>query len=312
MLELDPRLLCSEAPVYGTFVGVTLGFPRTHFLGKRLLVGEALFLTLAGEHRELYLGHVQPRAVLWGVMNLQPLQQTPSFSRGERLIQSGRGMGVEVVHYQNDLQGLRVVQIYKLLYAVCPLELRSPLGNADVTPAGEGLTDDEEVSRPVALVLVVVVAGCPSRLGSERLPYLTYELLTLLIQAHLWTAGIVGTGVDLKHILHAPDEGGILLWWDGPLPLEPGLYGTFLRVRRTNSQRWALLRTPAPRNARPEDARSSAFCPSEALSRPERSDAPPALHRASSVWWPWACGGPALPPTPPRRTSRAPERQSSG
>jgi hypothetical protein len=65
-------------------------------------------------------------------------------------------MGVEVVHYQNDLQGLRVVQIYKLLYAVCPVELRSPLGNADVTPAGEGLTDDEEVSRPVALVLVVV------------------------------------------------------------------------------------------------------------------------------------------------------------
>ena len=42
MLELDPRLLCGEAPVYGTLVGVTLGFPGTHFLGKCLLVGMRL------------------------------------------------------------------------------------------------------------------------------------------------------------------------------------------------------------------------------------------------------------------------------
>ena len=93
MLELDPRLLGAEAPVYATFVGVALLFPRTHFLGKRLLVGDAPIQTLAREYRELYLGHVQPRAVLWGVVDLQPLQQTPSFTRDERLIQSGRGMG---------------------------------------------------------------------------------------------------------------------------------------------------------------------------------------------------------------------------
>jgi len=134
MLELDPRLLCGEAPVYGTLAGVTLSFPRTHFLGKRLLVGDAPIQTLASEHRELDLGHVQLRAVLWGVVDLQPFQQTPSFSRGERLIQSGRDMSVEVVQNQNDLLGLRVVHIDQLLNAVCPVKLGAPLGNADVTP----------------------------------------------------------------------------------------------------------------------------------------------------------------------------------
>src|SRR5215204_4764265 len=234
MLELNPRLLCGEAPVYGTFVGVTLGFPRTHFFGKRFLVGDALIQTLAREHRELDLGHIQPRAVLWGVVDLQPLQQTPSFSRGERLIQSGRGMGVEVVQNHNDLLGLRVVQINQLLYAVCPVELGPPLGDAEVTPASQRLRNNEEVGRPVALVLVVVTGWVP-RADGEWFPYLSHELLALLVQANLRTARIVVAGVDLKHILYAPDEGGVLFGWDGPLPTQPGLYGTFLRVRRTNS-----------------------------------------------------------------------------
>ena len=151
MLELDPRLLCGETPVYGTFVGVTIRFPSTHFLGKRLLVGDAPIKTLPSEHREIYLGHVQPRAMLWGVVDLQPLQQTPSFTRGERLIQSGRGMGVEVVHHQHYSLGLRVVQIYKLLYAVRPVDLRPSLGDTDAAPAGQGLANDEEVGRPLTL-----------------------------------------------------------------------------------------------------------------------------------------------------------------
>src|SRR5215218_1670729 len=238
MLELDPRLLCSEAPVYGTFVGVTLGFPRTHFLGKRLLVGDALLQTLASEHRELYLGHVQPRAVLWGVMNLQPLQQTPSFSRGERLIQSGRGMGVEVVQNQNDLLGIRVVQINQLLYAVCPVDLGPPLGDADVTPASQRLANDEEVGRPVALVLVVVTGGVP-RAEGEWLPHLSHQLLALLLQANLRETLLVGSGVDLKDILHTPDEGAILLWRDGPLPLESQRFMPLGGSEQARAIRWA-------------------------------------------------------------------------
>jgi hypothetical protein len=88
-------------------------------------------------------------------VDLQLLSDAPGLGRGERLIQGSRGMGVEVVQNQNDLLGLRVVQINQLLYAMRPVDLRSSLGDADVTPASQRFRNDEEVGRPVALVLVV-------------------------------------------------------------------------------------------------------------------------------------------------------------
>src|SRR5215218_1871497 len=235
MLELDASIGAGEAPVYGVLGRVALDFPRTHFLGKRFLVGDALIQTLASEHTQLDLGHVQPRAVLGCVMNLQLTSDAPGLGRGERFIQGGGGMGVEVVQNQHDLLGLRVVDVDQLLYAMRPVELRPPLGDADVPPADQGLANDEEVGRPLTLVLIVVTGG-PPRGEGEGLPHLAHELLALLVQAHLRETLVVGAGVDLQDVLHAPDEGGILLWRDGPLPLEPGLYGTFLRVRRTNSR----------------------------------------------------------------------------
>src|SRR5215207_8387322 len=234
MLELDASIGAGEAPVYGALGRVALGFPRTHFLGKRFSVGDALIQTLASEHRELDLGHVQPRAVLGCVMNLQLTSDAPGLGGGERFIQGGGSMGVEVVQNQHDLLGLWVVDVYQLLYAMCPVELGPPLGDTDVTPAGQGLTNDEEVGRPLTLVLVVVTGGVP-RADGEGLPHFAHELLALLVEANLRETLVVGAGVDLKDVLHAPDEGGILLWRDGPPSAQPGLYGTFLRVRRTNS-----------------------------------------------------------------------------
>src|SRR5215207_8817693 len=225
MLELDPRLLCGQAPVDGAFGRVAFVLPRAH----------SPIQTLPGKHRELYLGHVQPRAMLWSVVDLQLLSDAPDLNWGERLIECGGSMGVEVVHYQHDLLGLWVVQIYKLLYAMRPVDLRSSLGDADVAPAGQRFGDDEEVGRPLTLILVVLT-GSSSRAGVEWLPHLCYKLLALLVQANLRETLVVGAGVDLKDVLHAPTEGGILLWRDGPLPLEPGLYGTFFRVRLTSSR----------------------------------------------------------------------------
>jgi hypothetical protein len=123
------------------------------------------------------------------------------------------------VQNQNHLLGLRVVQIDQLLYAVCPVDLGALLGNADVTPAKQRLANDEEVGRPVALLLVVITGGVP-RADGEWLPYLSHQLLALFVQANLRETLLVGAGVDLKDVLHAPDEGGILLWRNGPPPLE--------------------------------------------------------------------------------------------
>src|SRR5215210_2210887 len=235
MLELDASIGAGEAPGYGAFGSVALGFPRAYFPGESFTLGDALIQTLASQHRELYLGHVQPRAVLWGVVDLQLTGDASGLGGDERLIQGGGSVGVEVVHYQNDSLGGWVVDVDQILYAIRPVDLRPPFGNANVAPTGQGLTDDEEVGRPLSLVLVVV-AGYPSRTGGKRLPHLTHKLLALLVQAHLRETLIVGASVDLQNILHAPNELGVLFGWDGPLPAQPGLEGAFLRVRLSNSR----------------------------------------------------------------------------
>src|SRR5215210_347045 len=202
MLELDASIGAGEAPGYGALGRVALGFPRIHFLGKRFSVGDApIPQTLPSEHRELDLGHVQPRAVLGCVMNLQLTSDAPGLGWGERFIQGGGSMGVEVVQNQHDLLGLWVVDVYQLLYAMRPVDLGSPLGDAYVAPADEGLRDDEEVGRHLTLVLVVVTGGVP-RADGEGLPHLAHELLALLVQANLRETLVVGAGVDLKHVLH--------------------------------------------------------------------------------------------------------------
>jgi hypothetical protein len=95
MLELYPRLGAREAPVNGTFDSVALGLPRGHLSSKRPpLWDAAICQALAPEHRELYLSHVQPRAVLWGVVDLQLLAQAPGLDRIERLLKGGGGVGV--------------------------------------------------------------------------------------------------------------------------------------------------------------------------------------------------------------------------
>ena len=137
-------------------------------------------------------------------------------------------MGVEVIHHQNDSLGVGVVEVNQLSYAMCPLDLRPPpLGDADVAPAGQGLTDDEEVGRPIALVLVVV-AGGSSRGGGKRFPHLAHELLALLVQAHLRETLVVGAGVDRENVLHAPDELGASCFGGmDHCPLSQGLRALF-------------------------------------------------------------------------------------
>ena len=76
------------------------------------------------------------------------------------------------------------MDVDQLLYAMRPVELRPPLGDADVRPAGQGLANDEEVGRPLTLVLVVLT-GWPPRADGEGLRHLSHELLALLLQANL-------------------------------------------------------------------------------------------------------------------------------
>ena len=67
-----------------------------------------------------------------------------------------------------------------------PVELRWPLGEADVTPAGQRLANDKDVGPPVALVLVVVTGGV-SPTGGEWLSYLSHQLSSGRQSAATWS-----------------------------------------------------------------------------------------------------------------------------
>ena len=125
-------------------------------------------------------------------MDLQLLQQAPGFGRNERLIQSSGSVGVEVVHHQDDLLSVGIVEVYQLLYALCPVELGAALGDTDVPPASQRLVDDEQVGRTFSDVLIVVTCSS-SRAGGKRLSYLACELLALLVQAPSTANKSVGT-----------------------------------------------------------------------------------------------------------------------
>jgi hypothetical protein len=104
----------------------------------------------------------------------------------------------------------------------------------------EWLVPEEEIDRPLALVFIVLpsgdtgLLGCPGT-GREWLPHIGQELRWTLIEADLRVFWIIGTGVDIEHILHVPAELRVLPGWDAPLLLEMGRQTVFLRMRRTSS-----------------------------------------------------------------------------
>ena len=61
------------------------------------------------EDAEFDFGNIEPAAVLGRVMEFEALCQTAGFLRGERLVEGGGCVGVEVVAHQDDGFSFRVV-----------------------------------------------------------------------------------------------------------------------------------------------------------------------------------------------------------
>src|SRR5262249_25986220 len=104
----------------------------------------------------------------------------------------------------------------------------------DMTPAPQGLAHQEQVARPLTLVLVVLL-GPLAR--ADRLPrsHLTEQLPAGFVEAHHRLLWIVRQQVGLEHILHPPDVLPVCLRRDAPGPDYPRIDGVFFRAWRTVS-----------------------------------------------------------------------------
>jgi hypothetical protein len=52
--------------------------------------------------------------VLWGRMNLQPIQQPARLGRRKRLVQTGAAVVIEVVHHQANYLDAGIMNVYQL------------------------------------------------------------------------------------------------------------------------------------------------------------------------------------------------------
>ena len=98
-------------PVDLVFALVALHLPRVDLVTQRVKVRDSARQALAGKHTELDLGHVEPAAVLGGVMERQAAQETVRLLGREGLVERRAVMRVQVVHDQVRLFGFGIVDI---------------------------------------------------------------------------------------------------------------------------------------------------------------------------------------------------------
>jgi transposase-like protein len=92
-LEFDPGHLGTELPVDFGLELVAWAFPSGDFLPQGVDRRNAAIQTLAGEHGQLALGHIEPTAMLGGVVKLQLAGDPPGFVRRQRCRTGPRGYG---------------------------------------------------------------------------------------------------------------------------------------------------------------------------------------------------------------------------
>src|SRR5260370_10612775 len=100
--------MSGEHPFDASVGSVSLPLPSGDLGVERLTVGDAAVEALAPQGADLYLDHVEPGSVLWGVMELDAAHDAVRLWRRVGLVELPRGMGRQVVEHDTDLDGLRV------------------------------------------------------------------------------------------------------------------------------------------------------------------------------------------------------------
>src|SRR5437764_8943173 len=242
MRKLDAGIGGGEAPVHRRLGAGASRFPGRHLPGQGGGVGNAPVETLTAEEGEFALRHVQPTAMLGGVVQFQAVQEAAGFDGGERLIQGAAHMGVQVIEHQANLDRVRIVAIDQVADGVRPVLLRPVRGDLQMAPPSQRLEEDEEVGHPQAHILVVH-PGYLARSRRHGHPHLAHQLLAQLVHAHLGIGRVIGLGVHVEHVLHGADKLPAGRGGQTPFLLQPRLHVVFFSTWRTVS--WETCSTYA-------------------------------------------------------------------
>src|SRR5437867_5020360 len=97
-MQLHPCNLVGEPPVNGRSLGIAAFFISRDLLFERFQIRQAASQTLTLKDAQFDFGHIEPTAMLRGVMELQLPENPPRFLRRKSFIEGGWLMGVELIH----------------------------------------------------------------------------------------------------------------------------------------------------------------------------------------------------------------------
>ena len=129
---------------------------------------------------------------------------------------------------------MRVCLVCQPPHLMCEVHSSATLGHLDMPPTSFRLTEHEQVSSAVSLVLVVI-SFHPTRPCPDGRSLISHQLLGRLVETDHGMVGVVVLMVQVQHVLHSSHELSAHLW-DAPLLLLPRFEFVFLSTWRTVSK----------------------------------------------------------------------------
>src|SRR5579871_6645122 len=99
MLEFHASIFSRKTPINGRLCLITLHLPGSHTFLHRIQTGETSTQGLPSQHRELYLGHIQPTSMNRSRVDLQTLSESPCLFWLEHLIKRSGRVRIQVIHH---------------------------------------------------------------------------------------------------------------------------------------------------------------------------------------------------------------------
>jgi len=114
-------------------------------------------------------------------------------------------MEVEIVDDNANDLGFWIIPVHELLHAPSAVLFGAPRSHFYVAPAAPRLEEHKQITRAVALIVRIVPLGV-TRLRRQWLAYFSNQLVWTLIEAHHGKARVIGLGIQIQDILHAPHK----------------------------------------------------------------------------------------------------------
>src|ERR1044072_4536183 len=198
-MQLNTSISNRELPINRCSLSIAALLVCPNFSLKHFFIPNSTIKTLPLQYAQLYLRHIQPRAVLGRRMKLQLLGDAPSLRRLECLIKRGYLVRVEIIQHYSYHLCLRVSLIYQPFHLMREVYFGSSLGYCNVTPTSLRLTDHKQVARAIALVLIVIALKSASFARKSSARFLN-QLLVGLVKVYFRAPFIIGFSIQVQNI----------------------------------------------------------------------------------------------------------------